>query len=255
MESHQIFYLDWTFWTVIMSLIAVILSQLPPIHLLLRPRRLSVEVHSRIQVGHLIGNPSASMVMDLRNTGGRILQIQKITLNISRNGVNVALLPGQVYFETPSSQQPVLFVPFTIKPEDSWSHSVSFFKELDRLEDKELREMISKMRSYINAEIQKNNQKQEQPTEPVAASADLYSPFLEMLKTKFIWLPGEYTADLEVVTSPDSASFSKCYRFMLFESDTNDLKNDGNFYKFGDGIYYRSNQMADVRVPISGHAN
>ena len=46
------FYLDWTFWAVVVSFVAVILSQLPPVHLLLKPKRLDVEVHSRIQITH-----------------------------------------------------------------------------------------------------------------------------------------------------------------------------------------------------------
>ena len=45
-------YLDWTFWAALLSLVAIILSQLPPVHLLVRPKRLEVEVHSRIRVSH-----------------------------------------------------------------------------------------------------------------------------------------------------------------------------------------------------------
>jgi len=33
-------YLDWKFWSAIVALLALVLSQLPPLHLWFRPRRL-----------------------------------------------------------------------------------------------------------------------------------------------------------------------------------------------------------------------
>lgn len=80
-------YLDWTFWAAVWALVAIILSQFPPVHLLLRPKRLDVEVHSRI-----------------------------FNLDVWRDGKPLTVLPAQNYFETLSSQSSVLFVPFSLKP-------------------------------------------------------------------------------------------------------------------------------------------
>jgi len=110
------FYLDWNFWTALLALAAIVLSQLPPVRLLLRPRRLEVEVHSRINITHKVGNPNASLVVSIRNTGGRDLRIKGLSLSVSRDGKPVTNMPGAHYFETPSSQALVLFVPFTLKP-------------------------------------------------------------------------------------------------------------------------------------------
>ena len=90
-----------------MSLIAIALSQLPPVHLLLRPKRLEVEVHSRVRVTHMVGNPNASVVVSVRNTGGRPLRIRALRLQIVRDGKPLVTLPGINYFETPSSNTPV----------------------------------------------------------------------------------------------------------------------------------------------------
>ena len=59
------FYLDWTFWAAAMAFVAITLSQIPPIHLLLRPKRLDVEVNSRIRVSHMVGNPNAGVIVSI----------------------------------------------------------------------------------------------------------------------------------------------------------------------------------------------
>lgn len=65
------FYLDWTFWAAALALVAIVLSQLSPLHLLLRPKRLDVEVLSRIGAAHMVESPNASVVVSTCNTGGR----------------------------------------------------------------------------------------------------------------------------------------------------------------------------------------
>ena len=95
------FYFDWTFWAAAWALVAIVLSQLPPLHLLIRPKRLDVEVHSRIGITHKVGNPNASVVVSIRNTGGRELRVRGLSLDISRDGKPLLGLPAQNYFETP----------------------------------------------------------------------------------------------------------------------------------------------------------
>lgn len=68
-----------------MALVAIVLSQLPPLRILLRPKRLEVEVHSRILVTHMVGNPNASVVISIRNTGGRQLRVRALRLVVARD--------------------------------------------------------------------------------------------------------------------------------------------------------------------------
>ncbi|MFC6521615.1 hypothetical protein ACFQAT_19795 [Undibacterium arcticum] len=126
------FYVDWTFWAVIVALLAVLLSQLPPVHILLRPKRLEVEVHSRLQVTHQVGNPNVGLYVNIANTGGRELRVRRVQVDVSRDGKYLGALPAQNYFETPSSQSSVLFVPFSLKPGEHWGHAVNFLSFFDR---------------------------------------------------------------------------------------------------------------------------
>lgn len=243
-------YLDWTFWAAILSLVAIILSQIPPLHLLLRPKRLAVEVHSRIRVSHMVGNANACVVVSVRNTGGRALRIKALRLVITRDGKFLTNLPGQSYFETPTAETAVLFVPFVLKPGESWAHSVVFLNEFDRLTEKFFRESESALTADIKDRLAK---REEDDKAMVIVDPKFVEPFQKLFNNLFIWLPGEYVTTLEVQAEPGSASFSKRYRFTLYESDTKDLTANTEDYKYGGGISYKVATHSGVNVPLAEH--
>ncbi len=244
------FYLDWTFWAAVWALVAIVLSQLPPIHLLLRPKRLEVEVHSRIGITHKVGNPNASVVVSVRNTGGRELRIRALRLDITRDGKPLLALPAQNYFELPSSQSSVLFVPFSLKPGDTWAHSVTFLNFFDRLTEKQFREKLSALDSEIR---QKLRVRPEDDKRAVIADPVLVQPFNALFEKLFVWLPGEYVANLQVDAEPGSASYSKKYRFTLYESDTAELRAHVEDYPFGGGLAYNVERHTGINVPLAEH--
>jgi hypothetical protein len=244
------FYFDWTFWAAAWALLAIILSQLPPVHLLLRPKRLDVEVHSRIGVTHRVGNPNTSMVVSVRNTGGRALRIRSLHLDIVRDGKESLSLPAQSYYELPSSQSSVLFVPFTLRPGETWVHRVVFLNFFDRLTEKQFRENISALDSNIRRKLRA---RPEEDKKAVVGDKELLQPFYVMFDRFFVWLPGDYVATLKVIAEPGSASFTKKYRFQLYESDTAELREYVEDYQFGAGLTYDAEHHAGISVPLTEH--
>lgn len=244
-------YLDWTFWTAVLALLAIALSQLPPVHLLLRPKRLEVEVHSRIGITHKVGNPNASVVVSVRNTGGRELRIRALRLDVARDGKPLLILPAQNYFETPSSQSSVLFVPFSLKPGETWAHSAVFLNHFDRLTEKKFRENVSALDADIRQKLQA---RADDDKVAVIGESELIQPFDALFEKLFIWLPGEYVAELQVDADPGSASYRRKYRFTLYESDTAELIEHKKDYPFAAGLTYDVPQHAGLHVPLSDHA-
>lgn len=214
MPSTNPFYLDWQFWAAVVAVLALVLSQLPPVRLWFRPKRLEVEVHSRIQVTHKVGNPNVGMFVSVRNTGGRELRIRSLAIALSRDGVPLATLTAQNYFESPSSQASVLFVPFSLKPGESWAHGTNFLNLFDRATEKLYRESESALGADIRRKLRA---RPAEDSRPVVAEPELVAPFLAMFERLFIWQPGEYVAELKVVAEPGSASFGRSYRFTLYE--------------------------------------
>lgn len=245
------FYLDWNFWTAVLALGAIVLSQLPPIRLLVRPKKLEVEVHSRINITHKVGNPNVSLVVSIRNTGGRDLRIRGLWLDIQRDGQPLISLPGMHYFETPSAQSSVLFVPFALKPGEAWAHSVQFLNYFDRLTEKGFREGVARLDADIRKKIKTRPQDDQRP---VVADQALVAPFVELFKRLYVWLPGEYVADLRVIAEPGSASYRKAYRFTLYESDTKELGEHLEDYPYGGGLTYDVQRHGGVSVPLTEHA-
>jgi hypothetical protein len=244
------FYLDWTFWAAAWALLAIVLSQLPPLHLLLRPKSLEVEVHSRIGITHKVGNPNASVVVSIRNTGGRELRIRSLSLDVKRDSKQLVTLPAQNYFETPSSQSSVLFVPFSLKPGETWAHSVVFLNFFDRLTEKQFRENLSALDSDIRRKLR---ELPDEDKRAVVADQRLVQPFLAMFQEQFVWFPGEYVVELKVNAEPGSASYSNMYRFTLYESDSDDLRAHLEDYPFGGGLTYNVERHAGINVQLTEH--
>lgn len=246
------FYLDWQFWSAALALLALVLSQVPPVYLWFCPRRLDVEVHSRLQVTHKVGNPNVGMYVSVRNTGGRELHIRAMNLSLSRDDKPLCKLPAQNYFESPSSQSSVLFVPFSLKPGETWAHGTNFLQLFDRATEKFYRESESALGLDIRRKFASHP---EINTNPVVAEPQLVKPFTDLFERLFVWLPGEYVVELTVGAEPGSASFSKKYRFTLYESDSAELRSHIEDYPVGGGLSFSIERHVGVFVPLLQHSD
>jgi hypothetical protein len=244
------FYTDWQFWSALVAVAALILTQLPPIRLWFRPRKLEVEVHSRVFINHKIGNPCISMVVGIKNTGGRELTIRSMKLSVHRNEKPLLNLPVQNYYETLSSQSFVLFVPFSLRPGETWTHGSNFLNFFDRETEKKYRESEATLKADIENKLVIRHKDDKNA---VIASPELVHPFMELFEQLFTWTPGEYVIDLSVNAEPGTASFNRKYRFTLYESDSAILRSQTQDYKFGVGISYNAEHHVSVVVPLSQH--
>lgn len=129
-------YLNWQFWAALIAVAALILSQLPPVRLWFRPRRLEVEVHRRVRITHKVGNPNIELFASVRNTGGRDLRVKDMQVSVVRDGNEPRGYGERNYYEKLTDQTMVLFVPFTLKLGESWEHGTNFYTEFDRANQK-----------------------------------------------------------------------------------------------------------------------
>lgn len=143
-------YLNWQFWAATMAGVAIVLSQLPPLHLLLRRAKLGMELYSRAHLTHKVGNPNVQLHIILSNLGGRGIRVRGITLAVRRDGQEVSTFPAQNYLPDPAASQTVLFTPFPIKPKDEWAHIVNFLNYFSRDDDKAYRAAERAIRAAIS---------------------------------------------------------------------------------------------------------
>ena len=239
---------DWQFWSTVAAFTALVLSQLPPVKFWFRPRRLEVEVHNRLQVTHLVGNANLLLYVIIRNTGGRELQVRGINVSLLRDHVKLGDLQGVSYFEAPTHQTPLLLVPFSLKPGETWAHMTNFVKPYDRQKEKFFREIKQRLLTNIGEKLRA---RQEGDKAMVEADAEVVRPILDTFERDFIWEPAEYQIDLLVQTNPGAATFNRKYRFTLYESDSEQLRNLADDYKFGGGITFPAERHIGVSVPLA----
>jgi hypothetical protein len=242
-------YADLKFWSFIVAAIALALSQLPPLNILFRRARLGVEVYSQIFITHKYGNPNTQFHLIVSNTGGRKVRVKGIALRVSpATGEEFSISAG-TYHQKQSDTEALLFTPFSLLPGEEWAHLINFWNPLTRQDDKRIRESTFALRTNINEKLETLDEAQKNKT-LVFADENLVAPFIQIFERQFKWHPDEYEIALSADTEPPNAIADQRFRFVLFESDTVEMRKIANEYATGAGIYFAPTFSEGVIVPI-----
>jgi hypothetical protein len=239
-------YFDWQFWSAVVAALALLLSQLPPLHVLFRKARISCEAFSRMHITHKVGNPNAQWHLIIENTGGRTLRVKAISLTFRKAGGVQFDLPAQNYLRTPDSTDTIMFTPFRLAPGEEWSHIINFFSWFTRDDEKEYRRLESDIRSDILSQ----KEDPENKDSLCEANSVTVEELTNFFHSHFKWAAGEYDLGLKVVTDHDQANITRNFRFSLFESESKELADYVEMYRFGAGVYWVSPAQPGLIVPV-----
>ena len=249
MTPDQIpFYLDWKFWSFFVSATALVVSLTPTIWKYIRPARLDVEIYSQVCLTHGVGNPNFQMHLIVTNIGGRTARVKGIRIGFARSKEDQFELPAQNYLQNPADKLNVLLTSFRLKSGEEWAHIVNFFNLFSREEERECRDLKSKLRSNIYEK--RNHLSDEEKKKDVAADEDVVASVVKFFDRKFRWLPGEYELTLYIDVEPQRASVRKKYRITLFESDSKELADIKDEFKYGYGVLRIGKEMPQILVPV-----
>jgi hypothetical protein len=237
--EHTSIFLNWSFWAVIVAALALLLSQLPPIKILVRPIRLRVEPYDRLGVTRWLGNPNVNLHLVLTNTGGRKVSILSVNLILRLEDGSSFSLPAQS-FSAPGAPKggSFLFTRFALKPDESWSNFVSCFANFDTADERQSKELVKNLRRDINQRLKIRLQTAPGNKELMEADEKFVQPIRGFYEKHNKWRAGEYTVQLHIKCEPERASTIRRFRFTLFESDVQDLAESVSKYKYGAGVYY-----------------
>jgi hypothetical protein len=248
--THTPIYLDWTFWAVVIATLALVLSQLPPLHRLFRRAKLTLDVPSRIALTHLVGNAHAAVHVIISNVGGRSIKVTRISAELRRDRHHVTTLPGQNFNQKSAVSAATLLARFTLKPDDEWSHTVNFLHPFSRADDKTFRTASNALKKEILELRRKRDSAARAIDDLVIASEESVAPFMQIFDRLYLWKAGEYEMTIYVETQPARASVQKTLLFSLFESDVQSLKDITSDFRMGDGIYWNSGKLLWVEIPV-----
>ena len=248
METAAIpLYLDWSFWAVVVAAVAIILSQLPPIHILIKKAKIDLELYSKISITHKVGNPNLQLHVIISNVGGKKIRIKDINTTIERDSKPLIMLPAQNYLQNQTDQNTVLFTSFSLKPGDEWAHIVNLLNFFNREAESEYRKLEAKMLSDFR---DKKSQLKEEPKTPIELETSVVEPFSTFFDKHFIWHAGEYLLKVNIIADQDVANVTKTYRFTIFESHEEQLKAITEHFKFGGGIWWDPKIQTNVILEI-----
>jgi hypothetical protein len=235
-------YLDWTFWAFVVAALALVLSQLPPIKLMLRRARLRVDVYSTLGLTVHLGNANAQLHVVLINRGGTPLRVSGITL-IFRRGQQTFELPARGYFAQTTDTQAVLLAPFTIKPDEEWGHILNCFMPFEPATLRRSKALTAPLWDDL-----RTRRAALPPNAPdVSLDENLIRPLVQFFNEQFRLEPDEY--HLTVRVNWDRGKTDQRFRFTLFESDSQELRNFTQDYSFGYGLILRTRREM-VFVPL-----
>lgn len=236
-ETEPLFF-DWSFWTAVIALVALVLSQIPPIHVLLKRAKISLELYSKIHITHKLGNPNVQLHLMLSNIGGRKVRVRDIKVSISRDGQRILDLPAQNYLQNQNDKNTMLFTTFSLVPNQEWAHITNFLNFFSREDEKEYQEIERKMRIEFRDKKAEIEKLQTDPKSLIELSGEATERAISFHDKHFCWNPGEYTISIDVCTDVESADVRKKYRFTIFESHTETLLEIREHYKYGGGIWW-----------------
>lgn len=170
-------------------------------------------------------------------------------ISIQRDGTGLGDYPAQNYFEALTSKNTVLLTAFTPKQSETWEHTVNFLRYFDRTTEKWYRQCESALREDIHGKIEQRDPNA--PKSLVEARPELVAPFVEFFEKTLVWAPGEYSVELTLTTDHSASNVGKRFRFVLFESDTMQLRSYVDEYKYGAGINWTNEKNTALLVPIT----
>lgn len=240
-------YLDWAFWAVVAAGISIILSQLPPVLSWFRTAKIDLDVYSKVSITHKVGNPNLQLHLIITNVGGRKVRVEGINVTLTREGGELVSLPAQNYLQNQHDKNVSLLVPFSLSPTKEWAHIVNFLNYFDRIDGNNYQRIEDEMRTHLRDNLETLK---EQPHSTLEHDVALVTEAIEFFNSKFIWKSGEYIMLVNVCTSDELANISKEFRFTIFESHTDQLKQITEYYKTGGGIYWTPSIPLNVVLPI-----
>jgi len=153
------------------AVLALILSQLPPLRDLLRGTKIRLNTKEQFTLDTFLGRLEVIIFLDIHNTGGKAVSISKIYCVIQRDKEHVWNLPARTYL---TNEGEILIGGIPLKPGEHWSQSVRCYDLWEEEEEEEVTNIISRFRTWRGPE--------DSPLPTSEANADLVSEAKHFLR-------------------------------------------------------------------------
>lgn len=229
--SEIFFILNSQFWSTLVAVIALFLSQLPPLKEYIKGVKIRINAADTVIISHYLGSVALTFFLNIVNIGGRSVSLSRINCIIKDNsGFNLSL-PVKRYYSRQPSSHPNFHYPkhylgnISLKPEEHWSEIVHCFKTLS--EDEEI--VVNKIMEMKGKEFEIHVTK--------------------FFDDKFKLKEGDYQLLIAAVSESEKILAVCGYNFTLYSHHINKLRLIKSLYKNGNDFYYDSFDYSKVISP------
>jgi hypothetical protein len=241
------FYLNFTFWAVLIAFFAFLLPQYPWLLNFMKRKSLEIDFHDRVGIAHTFGNPNIHLLMSLRNRANRPLTVEKISIRLRQSTEPDREIPGYQYRKD-FNQSYEMFLPFTLKGGESWTNWLQFFQPFSGRVWVEYLKAWVELRIHLNKKIQtrkKTSNTVISPDEPYVR------PFVDLFESMFIWNSVTYAAEIIVeVRGGPIAKFlsrknlkSRTIYFTIDPYFIDLMRDEVGVYSIGEGVFAPSHGL------------
>lgn len=233
---------DPAFWSTVIAVVALILSQLPPVTDLLKPRELRIVVPDILNFSHYMGNLHLIGFSALHNVGGRNITVQKIECVMTDEEGRQWRLPAQTYLPNQANSgsgqpAPELFIGWiSLKPGEHWAETVRFFKVWSVQDEEDATAISGRIRNDITAKL--SQRKLGDPNKLVEADENLVKEAKDFFEKRFTLAKGTYRLLVAAISEGNEVVRVRGFDFTLFDHQVRALRSAVDDYKTGAGIYF-----------------
>ena len=231
---------NYVIWPILISLCAVVLSQIKPLYVYFENPKVDILVGKNINFYEGWGNIGANLFIQLVNTGDASGTVEKIDVFASANDSDYAhILKAQSYYLQPESvgkNDIISQIPFsyvTVNGNSVWTGFVNSYADFSKSKQKKIQDFTQSVDEDLNSKWIKNGPA---PTIEEELLSEILNFTRDNLKDIEI---GEYQLLIMAWMQGDSVpSIRKAYSYSIYDTDKARLSRKEKEYPYGGGIIY-----------------
>ena len=235
-------------WSTLLSLIAIILSQLPPITTWVAHREVKSELSRFVTFPTNIGIPSLELFLKLENSGNRPASISDIKISLRYPNGTEKEMPAEYYTRTNEADGSQQFYPIannTLGSGQTWAALVTFSPMHTPSDEEKIIQLRQEFNQYYSIHPPHSGQ----ISNSISVSPTLASDAIAFFEGKFDLETGDYTAQLTAVVN-GKRTLLKTFSFVLYEYQLSSLRSRKDGLKFGYGVNFENYDLGLIGSPI-----
>ncbi|CAN5906836.1 hypothetical protein BH20PSE1_BH20PSE1_20790 [soil metagenome] len=238
----------------IISITALVFSQLPPVGTWINRIQVDAVVGRRIGLDNAIGIIGYQIFIDLKNSGNRTANLTKPRLHVTYPNGTIKKLEAQFYSKIIAGQDTPLQFPITnisIGPGLNWSEMVSFYQSFSPTEDEVLNRIRLKIsQSIFSKQVAMTQSQSSQFGRIFEADAPFVDEAIQFFSRKFDLEKGAYKISVMADINGTETTLNRL-SFTLYDFHIQTIRSQTEEYKYGAGINFSTIQLKQVGVWVT----